>query len=373
MARTKNLKNKKSRRKGLSREHQLIILGILCVIFAGILYWYFSLRPPQLLNPPLKDLASQHHIALGVHVDPSRLGSSIYPDIVTSQFSYITMDGGGTHFNETQLAPTIFDYGRIDKMVDFAEANDMPVQYHHLVWGDQHYLPDWLKKGNYSNEQIMQILHDHINSIVDRYKGRIKEYTVVNEAFGENQHIFGLHNWFADKLGDQTNYIDQLFRWAHEDDPHAKLILNDFDNETRTPVSDAMFTYIKLAKARGVPIDGIGMQMHIDANHPPEKQQIINNMKRFKQIGVPVYVTEYDINTNYVKGNNTYKQYLEAKITKDVVGACIESKNCVSFDVFGLTNKNDFIKKLTHTQSRAYILDSRYRPRQQYYAFRSAW
>ena len=372
---TNKSQHKKSSKKRLqlSREHQLIILGALCFIFAGILYWYFSLRPPQLLNPPLKDLASTDHVALGIHVDPNRLGSKIYPNIVSSQFSYLTIDGGGSHFKEVQLAPTIYDFGGADKMVNFAEKHSMPVQYHHLVWGDQHYLPDWLIHGNYTKDQIMQILHDHINTIVDHYKGKIKEYTVVNEAFTENLHVFGLHNWFADQLGDQTNYIDQMFRWAHEDDPRAKLILNDFDDETRTKVSDTMYVYLKLAKARGVPIDGIGMQMHIDANHPPDKQQVIDNMRRFAQIGVPIYVTEFDINTNNVKGNNTYKQYLESKITRDIIGACVASKNCVSFDVFGLTNKNDLIKKLTHTQSRSYILDSRYRPRQQYYAFRSAW
>ncbi len=371
----KNTQKKKqqSKKLKLSMEYQLIILGVLCIIFASILFWYFSLRPPQLLNPPFRDLAAKDHVTLGVHVDPDRLGSYIYPNIVTSQFSFITMDGYGTHFNQIQPAPTVYDFGKSDKMVNFAEKHAMPIQFHHLVWGDAYVLPNWLKHGKYSQDQIWQILHDHINIIMARYRGRIKEYTVVNEAFTENAHIYGLHNWFADHLGGGTSYIDQLFKWAHEDDPHAKLLINDFDDETETNISNQMFTYIKLAKARGVPIDGIGMQMHIDASNPPNRQAIIKNMKRFAQIGVPVYVTEFDINTNAVKGSNTYKQYLETRITKDIVGACIASKNCPSFDVFGLTNKNDIIKRFTGTKSRAYMFDSRYRPRQQYYAFRSAW
>ncbi len=376
VGRTRKKVQKKKPRKELlkfSMEHQLILLAVLCIVFAGILYWYFGLRPPALLNPPLKDLAAKDHVVLGVHVDPTRLGSKYYPDIVSSQFSFLTIDGGGSHFNETEPAPNKYDFANADKMVAFAEAHNMPVQFHHLVWGDAYSLPDWLKNGNYTKAQIWQILHDHINTIMARYKGKIKEYTVVNEAFTENQHVYNLQNWFGEHLGSQTGYIDQLFRWAHQDDPSAKLLINDFDNETKTSVSDAMFNYIKAAKARGVPIDGIGMQLHVKAENPPSRQAMIANMRRFAAIGVPVYVTEFDINTNAVKGSNTYKQYLESKIAKEVVGACVQSKACPSFDVFGLTNKNDLIKLLTRTKSRAYMFDSRYRPRQQYYALRSAW
>lgn len=355
-----------------SKEHKLILTGAFIVILTGAIYWYFSLGAPKLLSPPLKVLAAKDNVQLGVHVDASRLSSSIYPDIVDGQFSFLTIDGD-SHFKQVEPERNKYNFADTDKMVAFAETHNMPVQFHHLIWGDPYYLPDWLTKGNYSKSEILQIMHDHINAIVDRYKGKIREYSVVNEAFSENQHVYGLQNWFAQHLGSQTNYIDQMFEWAHQDDPNAKLLLNDFDNETKTSVSDAMFNYIKAAKARGVPIDGIGMQMHIDASNPPNRQAMIANMKRFATIGVPVYVTEFDIDTNHVSGNSTYKQYLESKIVKDVVGACVASKNCPSFDVFGLTNKNDLIKRLTGTKSRAYMLDSRYRPRQQYYAFREAW
>lgn len=54
-------------------------------------------------------------------------------------------------------------------------------------------------------------------------------------------------------------------------DPNAVLILNDFGNDTKNSVSDAMYDYIKDAKTRGVPIDGIGMQMHIGGANPPKK------------------------------------------------------------------------------------------------------
>lgn len=367
--------NKKLQKTWRWQKLSIAIASAVCILGIAAAYWYvFSLKPPTLLTPPLKDLAAAHNIALGVRVEPDSLHNSIYAGIVSSQFNFLTLDGGGSSFSQIQPGPTTYDFSNADKMVNFATQHNMPVQFHHLVWGDAVNLPNWLLKGSYSKSQILQILHNHIFTIMSRYRGRVQTYTVVNEAFSEDQHIYGVKNWFLDRLGiSNTSYTDQMFTWAHQADPTATLLLNDFDNETETSVSDAMLSYIQAARARGVPIDGIGMQMHIDASRPPSKQAVIANMKRFAAIGVPVYITEFDINTNAVKASNAYKQQLESKIAQDMVGACIESKACVSFDVFGLTNKNDVIRILTRANSREYMFDSRYVPRQQYYAFHSAW
>lgn len=361
-------------KKNKQRYKRPLQAGVVLFTFvlAGLIYWYFSLSAPDLPQPPLKELVGKHHVDLGVRVIPDRLNERVYPGIVTSQFDFVTIDGG-VHFEQVHPEPTKFDFSKSDKVVAFATEHNMPVQFHHLVWGDDYVLPDWLTEGHYSKEQLLDILHDHITAIVQRYKGQVKEYTVVNEAFTENQHIYGLKNWWADHIGNGTKYIDDSFIWAHQADPKAKLLLNDFYNETENSVSDAMYDYVKDARARGVPIDGVGMQLHIDASRPPIKEDIVKNMKRFGEIDVPVYVTEFDVNTNSVKGDDAYKNWLESKITNDIVRACIESKACVSFDVFGLGSKNDLLKKLIRADSRAYMFDSRYRPRPSFYTFRQAW
>lgn len=364
----KNKNNKKRNKKPLIFGLPVLILAIL----GGFLYWYFSLTAPDLPDPPLKALASAHNVELGVHVDSSRLNDRIYPEIVSSQFGFVTIDGG-SHFKEVQPSPGKYDFTQSDKVVSFAEKNHMPVQFHHLVWGDAYELPGWLTKGNYSKDQILNILHDHITTIVKHYKGRINEYSVVNEAFTEQQHVYGLKSWWADHIGNDTKYLDDYFIWAHQADPKAKLIINDFNDQTENSISDAIYNYVKAAKARGVPIDGVGMQMHIDAKYPSNKQDVIKNMQRFGNIGVPVYVTEFDVKTNSIKGSAAYKGQVESQITSDMVRACVESKACVSFNIFGITTKNDLIKKLTRVNSREYILDSRYRPRPSFYAFRQAW
>jgi len=96
-------------------------------------------------------------------------------------------------------------------------------------------------------------------------------------------------------------------------------------------------------------------------------------MQRFNAIGVPVYITEFDVNLNFVKGTSTYKSNLESQITYSVVRACIESKACASFDEFGITDKDYLLKRIGNTNSHSFLFDSRYRPKPSFYAFSKAW
>ena len=361
-------KTKKHQKRNL--KPTLVILSVLTLIIFG--YWYISLSAPNLPSPPLKDLAATHKIALGIHVNSKRLNNRIYPVIASSQFAFVTIDGGA-HFKEVRPSLTQYDFTESDKIVAFAKSHNMTVQLHHLVWGDDFVLPKWLIEGKYTKEQLLDIQQKHITNIVEHYKGQVKEYTVVNEAFTEAQHVYGLRDWWTDHIGSDMKHIDNYFIWAHQADPKAKLLLNDFNNETKNSISDAMYTYLKSARARGVPIDGIGMQMHIDASMPHKKNDVVKNMQRFGAIGVPVYVTEFDVNTNAVKGDSVYKSQLDSQITYEMTRACIESKACISFNEFGISDKQNLLKWITEAKSRSYLFDSRFRPKLSFYKFRQAW
>lgn len=363
----------------MKRKHKpklykrIAVVALLLVLpVLGFILWFFYPSYPSLPEPPLKDLAVRHEINLGSRVVSERVNDRIYPDLITAQFDYFGIFAE-THYDDLHPAPEKYDFKQLDKLVGFAKEKQKPVQMFHLLWGEGNHLPDWLKNGDYSKDQIKEFNRDHIAKVAGHYKGRVESWSVVNEAFTREQHVYGLRDWFADNLGGGTQYIDDAYTWAREADPNAKLLLNDFNNEGENKVSNAMYDYIKSAKARGVPIDGLGMQMHINAANPPKKDEVIKNMQRFGAIGVPTYVTEFDINLNSVEGSSEYKRRLEAEITYDMVRACIESKSCVSFTEFGTTDKHDFIKKLTGADSHSFLLDSRFRPKPSFHKFRQAW
>lgn len=353
-------------------------IGAAVTIFtAGLLTYAYPQPPetPKLQDPPLKELAAKHNIELGNFAMPKLYYEKPYHDILTSQFNLALVDNQPNwHFTDADLrpAPDKFNFSRVDQVVDFAQKNHMNIQAHHYVWGEEKWLPDWLKNGNYNKQQLLDILHNHINTMGQRYSGKVNEWTVVNEAFTRGQHMYGLHDWWADHVGDQS-YIDQSFIWARKADPKSKLILNDFQNEGKNDVSDAMYAYIKDAKARGIPIDGIGMQMHIDGVHPPQKDEVVTNMKRFGDLGVQVYVTEFDVNMNDVKADDATKDRLEGDIYYEMMRACIESKVCHSFSLLGITDKETWYNYMPGiTDARAMMFDREYNPKPAYYSFRNA-
>jgi len=367
----KNKLRKTNHRKKTRKIVLGSVTGSLIICVAIFSYWYFSFKTPNLPNPPLKDLAAQHGIMLGEQVALNRLSNKPYVNIVTSQFSFLTIDGDSSWFN-FHPSPTTYNYTTADKLVVFAKAHNMPIEMHHLVWGDSISLPDWLKNGHYSSTQLLNIMHQYIGNVAGHYKSEVAVWSVVNEPFTRAQHINGLSDWWADNIGSES-YIDDAFTWAHQADPNAKLIVNDFENETENGVSNAEYSFVKTALAKGVPIQGIGMEMHINAADPPSVSAMILNMQRFAAIGLPTYITEFDVNLNYVKGSNAYKNNLEAQITYNVVRACIESKSCISFDNFGISDKENLFKSLFNTNSHSYLFTSRYVPKSSYYSFREAW
>jgi endo-1,4-beta-xylanase len=373
----------KFKRKNIKRNKRLAILtaAVLAIVVAvggTIIYSTFFYKNPVVMSglkqPALKDLAAKHNIELGNFASPSRINEAPYNYLLTSQFNLALVDNQPNwHFTDVDLrpTPTTFNFSRIDQVVNYATERHMAIQAHHFVWGDEKWLPDWLKNGNYSSNELLNIIHNHINVVGGRYSGKINEWTVVNEAFSRAQHLYGLHDWWADHIGSQS-YIDLSFIWARKADPHAKLILNDFNDEIYSTTSNSMYNYIKSAKQRGIPIDGIGMQMHIDATKRPSKSEVISNMQRFGNLGVSVYVTEFDVNMNGVKGSEDYKNNLQAGIYYDMMRACIESKDCPSFSILGITDKETWYNYIGSTKANPLPFDKNYNPKPAYYALYEA-
>lgn len=347
-------------------------------ITIGLLFGFGGVKPATttLPEPPLKTLAARHNIELGNFAISTYLGTPQYANILTSQFNLALIDNTPNwYFTDGGLrpSPTTYNFATMDKVVQFGQDHHMNLQAHHLLWGEDKWLPDWLKNGQYTESQLMDIIYNHISTVAGHYKGKIKEWTVVNEAFTRGQHVYGLHDWWADHTGSQA-YIDQAFIWAHQADPQAKLILNDFDNEHFNPVSNAMYDYIKQAKARGVPIDGIGMQMHIDATHPPDMTEVIQNMQRFGTLGVSVYVTEFDVNMSAIPAPDNVRDNMAGSIYYNMMRACIQAGNCHSFSSLGITDKETWYNYMgpSTADARPLMFNSNYQPKPAFFSFRNA-
>lgn len=355
-----------------------LVLGLLFVSTVGFIWLaqrdpYVDQAAPVLPTPPLKELAEQRGLQLGSFAALKYLRERPYREILAGQFEYAIIDGEPNWtFEDFELRPSreTFDFTHFDRVFDFAEQHNMPVRVQHLVWGDEKWLPTWLKEGNYSRDELLGIIEHHIKTVGARYEGDVREYSVVNEAFSRKLLTGGNRDWWGERLG--FDYIDAAFRWARQADPEAILILNDFGNETKGDISNLMYNYVTGALQRGVPIDAIGMQMHMNPTNAPSTEKVVQNMRRFADLGLTIYITEFDVNIHDIHKSSKVERELQAQIYRDMLGACLEvgPEICPNFGFLGLIDRQSWYNGLGLDDADPLMFTDDYRPKPAFWAVR---
>ena len=179
-----------------------------------------------------------------------------------------------------------YNFDLADKYVAFGEKNKMDVFGHTLIWHSQ--LSPFAAKLQ-SSDSLALFMQEHIKTIVGRYKGRIKGWDVVNEALNEDGTL--RKSVFLEKLGE--DYIAKAFTLAHEADPSAELYYNDYNIEQALKRKGAI-EMIKKLQAKGVKIDGVGIQGHWSIAGLPLKD-IEQSIVEYSSLGLKVMFTELDI------------------------------------------------------------------------------
>ena len=214
-------------------------------------------------NPTLRQAADQAHILVGAAVRPSLFSEAAYSATLAREFNMIEAEDAMKWWTVRQKSGT-FDFREGDEVIHFAQAHGMKVRGHCLVW--DHNNPDWLVQSHFTATELSHLLQEHIITVMKHYAGQVFAWDVVNEALDENGHLKD-SPWYNQPgigLSDKGNaYMEQAFRWAREADPLALLFYNDNGGEGLGQKSDAIFAMVKDFKRRGVPIDGVGLQMHI--------------------------------------------------------------------------------------------------------------
>jgi endo-1,4-beta-xylanase len=184
-----------------------------------------------------------------------------------------------------------FDFTLGDKVVDFAQQNNMYMVGHVLVWHSQQ--PKWFftdKEGKtVSRDTLIERIKRHIFAVAGHYKGKIDAWDVVNEAF-EDDGTFRKSPYY-EIIGE--DFINLAFKFAHEADPEAKLTLNDY-NVCKPEKCDAIINKINQMRSEGLQVDYAGMQMHCTMDFPTV-EQLETSLKKFEDNKIAVHITEFDL------------------------------------------------------------------------------
>lgn len=295
---------------------------------------------------PIPDTLRGYADALGFRIGVVAEGVGPHDEdrmkLIAEQFNQIAITSIGWEVIG-QRGENAYSFSIPDGFRRFASGHNLSVMGMHLVYGVD--LPDWLRTGNFSRARLIEIMQNHVKRVVGHYKGQVRAFTVVNEATEPsifwNRHI-------------GREYAELACQAARETDPEAILIYNDYAHETTSlPKSKQVYEAVKALKEKDL-VDAVGMQMHIignvngsanlDPRTPPTKEQLLDQMYRYGELGLGVFITELDVDISRLPGTIDERLAKQAEIYSTVVEACLESSGiCSDINIWGVNDKETWM------------------------------
>ncbi len=241
---------------------------------------------PIIQTGALKDLPFH----FGAAVNASLLRSNAnYKALVVKEFSSITAENA-MKFSATHPAENTYNWTDADEIVTLAQLNGKRIHGHTLNWYKS--LPLWVTNFTGDAAAWENLLKTHIQTVVGHFKGKVASWDVVNEAFEDNGTL--RNSIWVQKLG--ADYIARAFQYANQADPSALLFYNDYGHEYSVAKRTAILNLVNDLKARGIPIHGIGLQMHTRYNQTDANIEAA--IVSAAATGLKVHIAELDIALN---------------------------------------------------------------------------
>ncbi len=293
--------------------------------------------------------------------------------IISSEYNLISV---GIYQKQTQRnSQDDWSFAAVDPIVQFAGENDLTV-YAHPMYGSNGYLPRWLLQGDFSNDELLEIIEDRIKTVLTRYRGKIHILDVYNEGLSrtdgtwrEGDNLLLKLGWHENEYGRWPIFLEKMLFWCRKyGGEDLKLIYNDNHNTLAgMPQSLACIRMHKALKEAGIPIDGIGIQCHTKITEDGEHQlsassqargavfdaeSFAGSMRSMGEAGIDVHVTECDV---HLYGTiDDHKLALQAEAYRAILKACIEEPACKALKTWGFTDASCWKPMATNGRSRNY-------------------
>ena len=225
-----------------------------------------------------------------------------------------------------------FRFANADALVEWATARGKRVRGHTLVWHQQ--TPKWLGEEDWKAADLERELIEHVRTVVGRYRGRVDTWDVVNEPFTDKgRWRSDVGSPFLDVLG--PRYVESSLRAARAADPEAKLFVNEIGAEFDGPKLDALVRMAKDFKERGVPLDGIGLESHLNVENPPD--DLRRTIERLAALDLDVELTELDV------ADPAGDAAAQARVFREAGAACAAVRRCRRVTLWGVSDRDSWL------------------------------
>jgi len=288
-------------------------------------------------GPSLRETAEKTHRYVGTAIMSGRLANAKAKALIAREFNSLSPENE-MKWESIEPQPGQFQFEPGDKLVAFAEQNGIRMRGHTLVWHSQ--LAPWVQ--GLKGDALRTAMAKHVAAVAGHFAGRIGQWDVVNEALADGDNG-GLRD-DSPFTGLGEGFIGEAFKLAKQADPKAQLIYNDYEIEGVGPAkAEAAFQLCKRLKEAGIPIDGVGFQMHVDPRKWPSAEEIRNNVARYAALGLIVEFTEVDVPVGELTGSIEEKLKQQSTIAHDIVGACMAVDKCTGITFWGLADPDSWL------------------------------
>ena len=209
-----------------------------------------------------------------------------------------------------------FNTRHLDELVNWGVENNFHI-LHHCLFFPNKYFPKWFWSSEYSKEELDTLLVSYIEDVMNANdnKSKVAAFNVINEIFEMGKgHYRKDGNLKEDckwmKMGfeeDQSGltgsakineqhpvFIRKVFETAAAL-TDAVLEIRDFNVAFGGHKADGLYQLVKHLINSGVRIDAVGFQCHLNVKKNYNYENLYKNIKRFKALGIAVYITELDV------------------------------------------------------------------------------
>jgi endo-1,4-beta-xylanase len=278
-------------------------------------------------------------LTVGLWTGEQEIGDPRLLPIIRRQLDMIVFEGSSMGLRP-DLALYEFEYP--DQLVNFAYRNRLQVRFYlPSYYYPSDYLsdPTWYDPTTYPPDRLMSLLHTQMNAFIARYRGYVTEWMVTGETIANGQ--FSTDNFWLQNVG--LSYIDRVFQWTRAADAGGRTLYIQTADEWKEPQASAIVTHIAGLRSRGIPVDRVGMEMHVRGIDPPARADVLSTVQRLGALGVGVDVVEMDVNLYDVPGTQADQYALQAQIYGDVVSALVASGAGASFTQANLIDPNSWL------------------------------
>ena len=254
---------------------------------------------------------------LGTAISADRLGDAAYTTIANREFTMATAESEMT-IEATEPDRNQFRHAAGDRVANWAAANGKRLRGHTLA--SHAHQPDWMRA--MSGAALRDAMLHHVTRVASHYRGKVYAWDVAGEAFADGSGNRRDSN--LQRTGD--DWIEAAFRAARAADPAARLCYNDDIGAWGHARTQAVSAMVRDFRARGVPIDCVGLRAHL-TGEDPVPADFPATIAGFAALGVDVQITELDVEGS---GGTQAARY------RTVVNACLAVSRCTGITVWGV-------------------------------------